>query len=186
MGNEKEKTDIDSTADFFEKLPYYYNRGEKAYKHIEEMFNELWKDRDAQRIQRLIAYIEEGEGNYAYRYIGGVHRILNLLHALQLEVKYGCVPVIDGCMSMREVIDKYMTALFALRRICFHLSEESVQEADEILNKFRLSPFAVYFILYNDLIVPDDKICKTIYLQYMMIWNAMEKNMFIELTGVKI
>jgi hypothetical protein len=186
MGNEKEKTDIDSTADFFEKLPYYYNRGEKAYKHIEEMFNEFWKDGDAQRIQRLIAYIEEGEGNYAYRYIGGVHRILNLLHALQLEVKYGCVPVIDGCISMREVIDKYMTAVFAFRRIYFHLSEESVQEADEILSKFRLSPFVVYFILHNDQIISDNRIYKRIYRRYLMIWDDMEKSMFIKLTGAKI
>lgn len=186
MENKSRKIDINGTSLFFEKLPYYYDRGKKAYKHIEEMFNEYWQDKDAERIEKLIAYIEEGEGNYAYRYIGGVHRILNLLHALQLELKYGCVPIIDGCISMKEAIDKYMISLFAFRRILFGLSEESVQEADEILAELRLSPFAVYFIIYNDLIIPDNEMCKMVYQQYMIMWNDLEKNMFIELTGVKI
>ena len=55
-----------------------------------------------------------------------------------------------------------MLALFAFRRLLFQLSDTSVEEAASYLQRADLSVFAVYVILKDDLIVPDDSLYEQI------------------------
>ena len=85
-----------------------------------------------------------------------------MLHIIELEQKYQKKLFSSGCTCKNSLWEKYMLSLFAFRRLLFQLSHDSMEEAAFYLQQAELSVFAVYVILKDDLIVPDDSLYEQI------------------------
>ena len=110
--------------EYFRQLYNEYPLALKAYETILTSLSTLIKNNDYDNISCLIEYIEQGDGHYAFTYIGSTHRLLRILYILQIENKYlAPSPFSSACDDANELIDKYMLTLFALRRILFHFTE---------------------------------------------------------------
>ena len=79
-------------------------------------------------------------------------------------------------------MEKYLLSLFALRRLLFQLSEESIDAAASFLKVNLLSPFAIYIILQDDLIIPNAALYQTIATIYDNIWSISDTQLFFSLT----
>jgi len=133
---------------------------------------------DINLLLSLIPYIESGDGELPYKYIGETHRILRILHIIQMEHKYRMILFCSGCDSKASLVEKYMLTLFALRRILFHLSDTSVEDAIIYLRQNPLSVFAVYVITQDDLILPDRSLYQKIGEIYSDYWSVSESQLF--------
>ncbi len=131
----------------------------------------------------LIPYIENGDGELPYKYIGETHRILRILHIIEMEYKYHMPLFCSECKGKASLVEKYMLTLFAIRRLLFHLSDASVEDAIFCLRQNPLSVFAVYVITQDDLILPDQTLYQKIGEIYSDYWNESEKQLFLSLIG---
>lgn len=130
----------------------------------------------------LIPFIESGDGKLPYKYIGETHRILRILHIVEMEYKYQMPLFCYGCNDKASLVEKYMLSMFALRRLLFHLSDVSTEEAVLYLQQNPLSVFAVYIITQDDLIRPDHTLYHKIAKIYSDYWNESEYQLFLSLT----
>lgn len=126
-----------------------------AEQYITQTLNKALAGQDFDLLLSLIPYIETGEGALAYKYLGKTHRILRILHIIELELKYRKTPFSTDCTDGKSLWEKYMLSLFAFRRLLFQLSDTSMEEAAFYLEQARLSIFAVYVIIKDDLILPE-------------------------------
>lgn len=137
---------------------------------------------DISLLLSLIPYIESGDGELPYKYIGETHRILRILHIIKMEYKYRMPLFCFGCEGKASLVDKYMLSLFAFRRLLFRLSDASVKDAVSFLQENPLSVFAVYVIIQDDLILPDEVLYQKIAEIYSDHWNESEYQLFLSLT----
>lgn len=156
---------------------------EAAKQYITGTITNALQEEDYGKLLSIIQYIENPEGQLAYRFSGRTHRILRYLHIIQLEYKYQCPLFCDGCQDADSLYDKYISCLFALRRLTFRLSPESVEEAESFLRATVLSPFAVYTIATNDRIDATKAFYMHILNLYSDIWNEMEIQIFTAFTN---
>ena len=138
---------------------------------------------DVKALLDLIPYIEQGKGALAYEHIGESRRILRILHIIQLELAYQKTPFFLHCVDKDSLMEKYMVSLFALRRLFFQLSEDSVIEAADWLLHNKLSVFAVYVMTQEDLINADNALYDKIVEICSAYWNDGDKQLFLSLTA---
>lgn len=149
-----------------------------TYQHIHDTITRALQAEDYDRLFSLIQYIESPESTSSYSYTGRLHRILRYLHIIQLEYKYQFPLFCDGCLDADSLYDKYVTSLFALRRLTFRLSPESVEEAKSFLHANILSPFAIYTISSGDRIEATTSFYMQILDLYSDIWSETEIQIF--------
>lgn len=133
---------------------------------------------DIDLLLSLIPYIESGDGELPYKYIGETHRILRILNIIQIERKYQMPLFCSDCNSKSSLMEKYMLTLFALRRLLFHLSDASAEDAACYLQQNLLSVFAIYIITQDDLILPDQSFYQQIEEIYSDYWSSSENLLF--------
>lgn len=147
-------------------------------KQIDDTIDQALSEKNTPLLLSLIPYIESGAGQLAFKYIGKTHRILRILHIIELEDKFHKKLFSADCLSKAALWEKYMLSLFALRRLLFQLSESSIAEACGYLLQNTLSPFAVYVILQGDLILPDDALYDRIITVYSDKWSNEDIQIF--------
>lgn len=176
----------EEAENYFRQLAQDRAITQKAWQTIIDSTDKALKAEDTRQLLSLIPYIEKGEGQFAYQYIGETHRLLRVLHIIELESKYQRALFSYSCASYEALMEKYMLSLFALRRLLFQLSETSVNDAVSFLQAKILSPFAVYIILQDDLIIPDAALYQTIAAIYDDIWSVNDTQLFFSLaTGTR-
>ncbi len=169
--------------EYFRNLAASKEQIQAAYLHIIDTISSALPAEDYPLLFSLIPYIEGEEGELAYRFSGKVHRIIRYLRIIQMEYKYQCPLFCDNCEDADSLYDKYLTSLFAMRRLLFRLSPESVEEARAFLQANVLSPFAVYVIASDDLIIPTDDFYRQISRLYRGIWTEREHQFFTAFTA---
>lgn len=172
---------------YFHELNQDKNATQAAWLCINNTINETLNGQKNGRqnidlLLSLIPFIESGDGKLPYKYIGETHRILRILHIVEMEHKYQMPPFCSGCNDKASLIEKYMLSLFALRRLLFHLSDVSVEDAVLYLQQNPLSVFAVYIITQGDLIQPDHALYHKIAEIYSDYWSESEYQLFLSLT----
>lgn len=150
-----------------------------ACQYIDEVLDKALSTQNNSVLLSLIPYMESGKGKLAWKYVGGTRRILQILYIVRLEEKYHMELFCRDCRSKEELTEKYLVMLFALRRLVFRLSEESVEEAEQFLKSAGLSPFALHMVLQNELLPADLSIYQQLTNLCMESWNEGEKLLFI-------
>ena len=170
---------------YFRQLEEEWPKVEEACRYINGRMREALADGDDRKLLSLIPYMESGKGKRAWKYVGGVRKILRVLQTISLETKYRMIPFHSGCGSKEELMEKYQVMVFALRRLENRLSEESVAEAKRFLKGAGISPFAVYLALQNELFL--DKAQKHGKLAEVFVdtWTEGEKLLFAQLTDME-
>lgn len=171
---------------YFQQLKEELPETKSACQYIDDVLNEALKTQDRDTLLSLIPFIESGKGKLAWKYIGEIRRILQILSAIRLEIKYHTEIFCAGCQSKAELEEKYLVMLFALRRLIFYLSEESVKEAEQFLKSANLSPFVLHMALQNELLSSDLKIYQRLADLFDGIWYKEERFLFLqmaEMTG---
>lgn len=173
---------------YFQQLDRDKETTQAASLHIDTILDEAlgFHERGYQDITlllSLIPYIESGDGEMAYKYLGETHRILRILHIIEMEYKYHMPLFCSHCEGKASLIEKYMLTLFALRRLLFHLSDASVEDAICCLQQNPISVFAVYVMTQDDLILPDRALYEKIVEIYSDYWNESERQLFVSLVG---
>lgn len=158
---------------------------QKAWDFITKTANEALPCQNYNLLLSLIPYIEEGDGNLAFKYIGEARRLLRLLHIIELERKFQKLPFSIHCNTMNELMEKYLLTLFALRRLQFTPSESAVLGANFFLSQNKLSVFAIYTITQQDLIIPDLALYNRIAELYAMDWSIQDQELFTSLITQK-
>lgn len=177
----------------YEAEQYFYelNRDKNAARaaclHIDNTIDETLNGQKSGRqnidlLLSLIPFIESGDGKLPYKYIGETHRILRILHIVEMEHKYQMPLFCSGCCDKASLVEKYMLSLFALRRLLFHLSDVSAEDAVLYLQQNPMSVFAVYIITQDDLIQPDLTLYHKIAEIYSDYWSESEYQLFLSLT----
>lgn len=172
---------------YFQELSRDREATQAACSHIDNTLNEaLNMDKtgrqDIDLLLSLIPYIESGDGELPYKYIGETHRIFRILHIIEMENKYQMTLFCSGCNDKASLMEKYMLTLFAFRRLLFHLSDASAEDAVTYLQQNPLSVFAVYVITQDDLILPDAKLYEKIAEIYCDLWSHSTHQLFLSLT----
>lgn len=175
----KENSNFHQEAEkFFLQLDMDKHATESAYEYIVKTINEALSISNMDLLLSLIPYIENGEGKLPYKYIGETARLLRILHIIQLECHYKKNLFSTDCPNKEHLMEKYMLSLFALRRLLFHLSSESSDDAASFLYQSRLSVFAVYIIIKDDLILPTRTLYEDILKIYSDVWNENDISLF--------
>lgn len=172
----------EEAENYFRQLIQDKEITQKAWQTIVNTTDSALKNENANQLLSLIPYIENGDGHFAYQYIGQIHRLLRILHIIELENKYHKKPFSSNCSNYELLMEKYILSLFALRRLLFQLSEESVNDAVSFLKVNLLSPFAIYIILQDDLIIPNAALYQLIAATYDNIWSTNDTRLFFSLT----
>lgn len=172
-----------STEAFFQELEKNKNVLQASWSYITETLNTALLQQDAEVLLRLIPYMEQGEGRLSYTHIGESRRILRILHIIQLELSYKKTPFFLHCTDKDSLMEKYLLSLFALRRLLFQLTEDSVKEAEDFLIYSRLSAFAIYIILQEELIHPTPALYDKIVSLCSAYWSDADKALFLSLTA---
>lgn len=157
---------------FFQELADNIPAAMQANAQIEATINQALATRNISLLLSLIPYIEEGEGHPAFQYLGETHRVLRILHLVQLEHKYNMQLFIQNCETNSALMEKYMLTLFAFRRLLFCLSEGSMAEAVSWLQQSELSVFAVYIMTRDELLHPTDEFYELLLNLYSSQWSS--------------
>lgn len=166
---------------YFRQLKEDLPETKSACQYIDEVLDEALSTQNLSALLSLIPYMESGKGKLAWKYVGGTRRILQILYIVRLEEKYHMELFCKGCRSKEELTEKYLVMLFALRRLAFRLSEESVGEAEQFLRSAGLSPIALHMTLQNELFPADRSIYKQLANLFAENWNGEERLLFIQM-----
>ncbi len=169
--------------EYFEELRRNRKATEAASLFISNILDQALNDDEGNGqniplLLSLITYIEFEDGEMPYKYIGETHRILRILYIIRMEQKYQMSLFCTGCGSGAALMEKYMLTLFALRRLLFHLSDASVEDAVFYLKQNPVSVFAVYMMAQDDLIRPDQTFYQEIARLYSTYWSDSEQELF--------
>lgn len=171
--------DVKMADAIFENLEKNKASTHEIYHCIVTIMNETLKKEDIEQLLLLIPFMESGAGTLAYKYIGETHRLLRMLRIISLEYQAKKPVLSAGCPDKSSLWDKYMLILFALRRLLFRLSEDSVNEAASFLISARPSPYAVYTMLQEDLILPDQSLYDSVV--SLPLWDEEDRQLFLAL-----
>ena len=169
--------------DYFRQMELDYNATQNAYKHILDTIDAALAKGNLSLLYGLIPYIEEGNGHLAFQYIGKTHRYLRMLNIIVLEDKYQKSLFCSGCSSAEALWEKYMLTLFALRRLRFQLSEDSVDQAVAYLQSRPVSHFAAYMMVQDELLIPDEAFYKALSQVFAQDWSPADMQQFLALTS---
>jgi len=156
-----------------------------AFQQIVLTIDKALEQHNLSMLQSLIPHIEKGSGYLAYQYIGKTHRVLRLLHIIDLEIKLAQTPFSDGCSSFDALWNKYMLSVFALRRLQFYLSDTSVSEAVSFLQLQPLSYLAAYILVQEELSVSEPEFYETIAEIHSEFWTEDNIKQFYILANIK-
>lgn len=170
---------------YFGQLEEEWPKAEEACRYINDRMREALGDGDDKKLLSLIPYMESGKGKRAWKYMGGVRKLLRVLQTISLETKYRVSPFHSGCRSKDELMEKYQVMVFALRRLETRLSEESVAEAGQFLKGAGISPFGVYLALQNELFLDKTPEHGKLAEVFADVWTEEEKVLFIQLTDME-
>ena len=106
---------------YFRQMKLDYDATQNSYRHILTTMEDALASGDYNTLWELIPYIEEGEGQLAFQYIGKTQRLLRILNILRLEDHYRKPLFCQDCSGADALWEKYMLTLFAFRRILFRL-----------------------------------------------------------------
>lgn len=168
--------------DYFSKAAAHNAQAQQSYQHILHTMDNALREHDTASLLSLISYIEHGDGQYAFQYIGKTQRLLCLLNIISLEIQYGQTPFFHDCTCAKELWEKYMLTLFAFRRLTFCLSDESVAEAVFFLQSRPISYLAAYIITQKELAPKDPAFCERLAGIYCGQWRDEEIRQFFLLT----
>lgn len=174
----------EEAVQYFKELAENRENIQNTYQYVTDTITHALQADDYDQLFSLIQYIEGQEGSLSYRFTGRSHRILKYLHIIQLEYKYQCPLFCDGCHDADSVYGKYVACLFAMRRLMFQLSPESVAEAKSFLRANVLSPFAIYIITSDDRIDATKAFYAQILELYCDIWSEVEIHLFNTFTNM--
>ena len=173
----------EEAVQYFKDLAENRENIRNTYQYVTNTITHALQTEDYDQLFSLIQYIEGLEGSLSYSFTGRSHRILRYLHIIQLEYKYRCPLFCDGCQDADSLYDKYVSCLFAMRRLIFRLSPESVEEAISFLHANVLSPFAIYMITSDDRIEATKDFYTQILDLYSDIWSEAEIQLFNTFTN---
>lgn len=173
----------EEAAQYFKELAENKETIRATYQYVADTITHALQAEDYDQLLSLIQYIESLEGTLSYSFTGRSHRILKYLHIIQLEYKYHLPLFCDGCHDADSVYDKYVSCLFAMRRLTFWLSPESVEEAKSFLRANVLSPFAIYTITSDDRIDATKDFYMQILDLYSDVWSETEIQIFTAFTN---
>lgn len=169
------------TEEYFQQLEQDKAAAQNAYRHILDTIDVALVRNDYALLEELIPYIESGDGQLAFQYIGKTHRFLRMLNIIALENKYHRPPFCIDCDNASALWEKYMLTLFAFRRLLFQLSDSSAEEAVAYLQSRPLSHFAAYMLTQDDRLIPDRELYENIAAVYAQEWNAADTQQFFAL-----
>lgn len=169
---------------YFRQMKLDYDATQNSYRHILTTMEDALASGDYNTLWELIPYIEEGEGQLAFQYIGKTQRLLRILNILRLEDHYRKPLFCQDCSGADALWEKYMLTLFAFRRILFRLSEESQEEAAVWLRSHPVSHFAAYIMVQGELIIPDQAFYETLAQIYSQTWSGTDMQQFLAMTGL--
>lgn len=166
---------------FFEKCNEEYPLALLAYHKISQIVDTALQQNDYTYLLSLLPYMETDEGYLAFQYIGEARYLLRILNIIALEEKYHTSSFICQISTKQELVEKYKLSLFSLRRIVFSLSSESVADAEHFLVQNQLSPFAIYILAKDELIIPNNLLFQKVQEIYSSQWNNSEIQLFQQL-----
>ncbi len=167
--------------EYFKELAENKDATDKAYQYIQNTMDLSLAQEDTAKLLALIPYIESGEGHLCFKYIGETRRILRVLHIIELEDKFQKIPFSSGCNTADELMDKYMLTLFAIRRILFKMSDQSIDEAIGFLQDVALSPFALYVMTNDELLIPSTELYEDLLSILSDVWSEADMQQFLAL-----
>lgn len=177
-------SDLSQEADqYFRQLKLDQKDTRQAYRYILSAIDTALATEDYSVLSALISYIENGNGQLAFQYIGRMQRILRILHVIMLEQKYHKSLFCHDCCNAEELWEKYMLTLFAFRRILFRLSESSTAEAVQYLQCRPVSHFAVYIIAQEELPATDQDFYGNLASIFAEYWSDSDLQQFFLLTN---
>ena len=175
------KNSMTESEHFFEQYSKEYPIAQSTFKQILQIIDQALSQNDCSLLLSQISYIESDNGYLTFQYIGEARYLLRILNIIDLEEKYQTASFIDQITNYYKLVEKYKLSLFALRRILFALSNESVAEAAEFLIQNHLSPFAIYVLLKEELILPTKPLLDKIMNLYHSQWSNQEQHLFKQL-----
>ena len=144
---ELSKNQLEKIDDYFEKIRAKREDFVSCSSRVEEQLSEYLQSQDLHLLDNLIIYLEKGEGYLLLEIDASYHKLLRILKICQAESNYGQTPFCSGTANRGELLAKYDQAIYALRRILFQLSEDSVAEARAFLLELQPSFFCLLFLL---------------------------------------
>lgn len=172
------------TEEYFHELSNLGDKAKQSYQHILDTLDCALPKQNISALLELIPYIEEGDGYPAFQCIGKTYRILRILHLVELEKKFHQPLFINECKNAKMLLEKYMTILFALRRLSFCLSEDSVNEAIAYLQTQPVSYFSIHTLIEAESLVTDENFYELIIYAYQSHWSDEDQNNFLTLTAL--
>ena len=166
---------------FFLELSIANNNVHQSYEYILKTIDSALLEQNLGALLALIPYMEKGQGNLAFQYLGKLHRILRILHLIEIEIKYQKPLFSHGCIDSKALLDKYMAIVFALRRLSFRLSEDSINEAVSFLYSLPISYFSVHTLIEAESIYADDFFYELLLYVYHSQWSDEDINNFFAL-----
>lgn len=167
--------------EFFEKCNKEYPLALSTYDHISQTAEIALQQDDHTLLLSQLSQLETAEGYLSFQYISEARCLLRILNIINLEEKYETTCFAYQIKTKQELMEKYKLSLFALRRILFALSPESAAEAESFLSHNKLSPFAVYILLKEELIIANNLLFQKILKLYHSQWNDNEIQLFQQL-----
>ena len=171
------------TNAFFSNLAQYKDVTFSSYNHIINTIDNSLAAQNIDCLLSLIQYMQSSDGQYAFRYLGDVRRIYRILSIITLERNHCKTLFCSSCFSYEQLKEKYLLALFALRRITLELSDESIEEAITFLLKQQLTPFAYYFMLKDELLLANNHMYDIIIELNNEYWTPEDTKQFLMLVS---
>lgn len=168
---------------FFKKYNEEYPIALSTYNQITQTVDTALQQNDYALLLSQLKYLESGEGYLAFQYISEARCLLRILNIVDLEEKYQTSSFTSEIDTTQRLIEKYKLSLFSLRRIAFALSSESVADAEYFLDQNHLSPFAIYVLAKEELLIPDSHLFQKIQEIYHLQWTSTEIQLFHQLTS---
>lgn len=175
------KTTLTEAEQFFEQCNREYPIALSTYDKITQTVDSALAHKDYTLLLSQISYMESGNGYLTFQYIGEARWLLRILNIIALEEKYHTHSFFSHADDRHSLIEKYKLSLFALRRILFNLSEESVSDATAFLLQSELSPFAIYMLIKEELIIPEKHFLDTLISLHLPHWSTTEQQLFKQL-----
>ena len=171
--------------DCFSDLAKNADNASSAYQYILNTFNKALSLEDTSALLNLTEYIEHGDGQITLQYYSEVHLFLRILYLTKLEINLQLIPFIKECKHTNTLLEKYTNILFALRRLTFCLSEDSVHEAISYLQSVPVSYLAIHTIIGSGKIATNDFFYELLLHTYQNVWSKNDINTFLSLINSK-
>ncbi len=169
------------SEEFLTKYSQTYPDAVSSFERFSLMVDSALEKGNIDALLPLISYMESNEGYPMFQYISEARYLFRILNILTMEHKYQLKLFSYNTNNKNILIHKYKLTLFALRRILFSLSPESIAEAESFLLENVLSPFAIYILAKEELLLPNRTFFQKIEALYQPLWNNTELQIFHQL-----